>query len=277
MVAMRAIARAVPKIAPKIANAAARSGSTLARQVPKSMGATLNRARFAQRFSSISSMRTMQSRLAVAGSMVAAWCALHYFVGTKHEYVYEHRFITKADPEDMAEFYGAEDFMEIFGVLPFVAKCFLRTTEFDEDGVAHAYGLPGQLEIELQFDQDEKDTNGDGEPDTTVGFNKNMKWNDVEPFSGATMWGMDHDFGFRQLEDGQYEVYHTGKSYYGPYPLYLVWKLHSWYVARATEAYLSNPLFSDEDGFEEREHLRNRLVVDVGVNLIDSTWSTLFM
>ena len=47
---------------------------------------------------------------------------------------YQYRFVTKADPDDLQDFYGAEDFMQIYCVFPFMQKIMMRGSSWDEDG-----------------------------------------------------------------------------------------------------------------------------------------------
>ena len=42
---------------------------------------------------------------------------------------YDHRFIVDCDPDDLAGFYGGEEFMELFCVLPFVGTLMMRGGE----------------------------------------------------------------------------------------------------------------------------------------------------
>ena len=102
----------------------------------------------------------------VLGAGVGACCALQYYFGSKHD-IYYHSFVTDADPEDLVGLYGAEGFMDIFSIFPFVGTFLMRGGEFDDDGRFITYGLPGQLIIDMEFEDQEDDTTGDGEEDTT--------------------------------------------------------------------------------------------------------------
>lgn len=221
------------------------------------------------------------SSAGIAGrGLVAGGALLGYHVATSEnsfvqneaakcgEDVYEHRFVTdKANAEDLAEFYGAEDFMEVLGVIPAIAMFFLRKATFDEEGIAHTYGLPvGTLDIELKFTQEEEEDD-DGEDENIVAFNKMMKWDNQSPVSDKALWNIRHDFGFRQVEEGVYEICHKGTDYQGPAILKWVWWAHSFYAVKATEIYVNCPEFSEEDS-HPREQLRNRMVFRVGKEVV---------
>merc|ERR1719410_153170 len=190
------------------------------------------------------------------------------------ENVYEHRFVTDIpNAEDLAEFYGAEDFMEVFGVIPSAAMFFLRRATFDEEGIAHTYGLPvGTLDIELKFTQEEEEDE-DGEDENIVAFNKMMKWDNQSPFSDVPLWNMRHDFGFREIEEGVFEITHKGSDYNGPSFLKWVWQAHSWYAAKATEIYINRPEFSQEDS-HPREKLRQTMIFHVGSEVLKEVASS---
>lgn len=47
---------------------------------------------------------------------------------------YSHRFIVNCDPDDLAGFYGGEEFMELFCVIPFVGTLMMRGGEVSEGG-----------------------------------------------------------------------------------------------------------------------------------------------
>ena len=46
---------------------------------------------------------------------------------------YEHRFLTDKDPDDLASFYGSEEFMDLFCVLPFMGTLMMRGGTFDDE------------------------------------------------------------------------------------------------------------------------------------------------
>lgn len=192
------------------------------------------------------------------------------------DHVYEHKFVTDVpNAEDLAEFYGAEDFMEVFGVFPSAALFFLRMAEFDEEGIAHTYGLPvGTLDIELKFTQEEEEDE-EGEDENIVAFNKMMKWFNQSPVSDEPLWNMRHDFGFKEIDEGVYEITHKGSDYNGPSFLKWVWWAHSWYAAKATEIYINRPEFTEEDS-HPREKLRQRMIFHVGSEVAKDAAASMF-
>ena len=183
--------------------------------------------------------------------------ALQYQYGTADNF-FEHKFQTKnAHPDDLADFYGTEDIMEIFCVLPFMMNLMMRQATFDDDGNIHAWGLmgPGELEVSVIFTDESDDDDDDGENKSLPWFNKRETFKDVAPsfLGGFTLWEMTINFGYRQIdEDGTCEITHNGERFKGFFPIRFIFDLHSRYVIWATERYLNSPAFgSDDDDLED--------------------------
>lgn len=170
------------------------------------------------------------------------------------ENFFEHRFTTDADAQDLADFYGTEDFMEVFCVFPFMVNFMMRQAEFDDEGNIHAWGIsgPGQLKVSIEFDEEEED-------DAITYFNKRETFRDVLPswLGGGTIWEMTQNFGYRMKADGKCEVYHQGEHFDGFFPMRLVFAAHSYYVIWATQRYVNSPEFGAEDGDRAEEFRQN--------------------
>jgi len=206
------------------------------------------------------------TRLVQAGGLGLGLVGAQYYLGSATDY-FDEKFVTTKKPEDLADFYGTEDFMEIFCVFPFMVKLMMRGAEFDDDGTIHAWGLlgPGELEISIDFDEEERDTNGDGEPDTLTWFNKKEHFSDVAPsfLGGFTLWEMTHNFGFHRYDDGTSVVYHHGESFRGFFLMRLIFQLHAKYVIWATEKYINSDEFGSEDCDESLEEQRHNIPLHV--------------
>ena len=158
------------------------------------------------------------------------------------------RFIVNCDPDDLAGFYGGEEFMELFCVLPFVGTLMMRGGTFDDEGNVHTTGIPGDMEVSMVF-SDEDDEDG-----RTVWFNKRERFKDT--FMGLKCWDMVSNFGFRTLPNKQLEVYHQGEYFVSNFPpisgvVYLVFKCHSIWLAFATSHHLKHHAFTSETDDEE--------------------------
>lgn len=185
------------------------------------------------------------------GVGAAACGVMQYFYGSAEDF-YDHRFITKKNPEDLTDFYGTEDFMEIFCVFPFMVSFMMRASSFDEAGVCHAYGLPGKMEVSMDF------TEGP-ENDTVAMFNKRESFLDASAiFPGVVYWDMVQNFGYHRKKDGTCEVYHHGEHYRGPFPIRILFTVHAKYVAWATEKHVNSPSFGAEDDEGEEQEERQR-------------------
>lgn len=205
-------------------------------------------------------------RLAKFGGLGLAMVAGQYYLGTA-ENIFDEKFVTYKKSEDLADFYGTEDFMEIFCVFPFMVNFMMRGAEFDDDGTIHAWGLlgPGELEVTINFDEKEVDTDGDGEPDTLAWFNKKEHFHDVAPswLGGITLWEMTQNFGYHRYDDGTCVVYHHGENFKGFFPIRLLFQLHAKYVIWATEKYVNSDAFGSEDLETEREEQRHNIPLHV--------------
>ncbi|KAL3942952.1 MAG: hypothetical protein SGBAC_002941 [Bacillariaceae sp.] len=198
-------------------------------------------------------------RLATVGLGMGA---LQYTLGESDNF-FEHKFVTRKKPEDLADFYGTEEFMELFCVFPFMVHLMMRNAEFDDEGTIHAFGLmgPGELEISVDFDETEIDTNGDGEPDTLSWFNKKESFRDFAPsfLGGFKLWEMTQNFGYHWRADGTCEVYHHGEHFEGFFPIRLLFAIHSRYVIWATEKYINSDAFGAEDRETDLEVQRQNI------------------
>ena len=169
--------------------------------------------------------------------------------------------MTTADPNDLAEFYGNEDFMEIFCVFPFMVDFMMRSGHFDDNGHVHTFGLPpvvSNMVVSMQFDEREEE-DGDGETNT-VCFNKKERFKCTDAFFGTTLWEMVQNFGYAQREDGTCEVYHYGQKWQGPFFIRLIFQMHARYVIFAAEQHLNSPRFlgKQEDDADEDAEIAQR-------------------
>lgn len=198
---------------------------------------------------------------AVVGSAVGQYIYGH------NENFYEYRFVVDASPDDLADFYGSEQFMDLYCVIPFMGTLMMRGGTFDDEGVVHTTGLPGEMQVSMVFsdseeDQDERgDDAEDGEKagpplsdPTGRWFNKRERFKDV--FLGFTCWDMVTNFGFETLPDGRTMIFHHGEYFKGNIPpisliVRLVFSVHARWVAWATEHHINHYAFKNETEFDE--------------------------
>lgn len=82
----------------------------------------------------------------LAGGILLA--GLHSATGSQNDFV-DYRFKTNKEAVDLATFYGAEDFMELYCVFPFVGQIMMRNGEFDEKGNVLTTGVPGTMKVSM--------------------------------------------------------------------------------------------------------------------------------
>jgi len=160
---------------------------------------------------------------------------------------YEYRYITTQNPDDLAGFYGSEQFMELFCVMPFMGTLMMRGGHFDDEGTVHTTGFPGEMLVNMVF----SDETSDGK---IKWFNKRERFRSV--FKGYTAWDMVCNFGFEDLGDGRVMVYHHGarfKSSLPPVSWFVrgVFGLHARWVAWATEHHVNHYAFREDEKAEE--------------------------
>jgi hypothetical protein len=197
----------------------------------------------------------------VGGAAVAVLgigCGLgQYYYGYQKDF-FDYRFVLTRDdidPDDLASFYGGEEFMELFCVVPFMGTLMMRGGHFDDEGTVHTTGFPGDMQVSMVF-SDENDEDG-----TTKWFNKRERFRDVL-FGRYTCWGMITNFGFQRLDDGRLLVYHHGEYFTSRLPPFsllarLIFGLHARWVAWATEHYLNHYAFPPDNDDDDHNNDNN--------------------
>ena len=177
---------------------------------------------------------------------------------------YDYRFRTKKDPDDLASFYGGEEFMELFCVVPFMGTLMMRGGTFDDEGTVHTTGFPpgSDMQVSMVFSDEENPKTG-----KTLWFNKRERFKDVIVLSlngePIVCWDMIQNFGFHSLPDGTIEVYHRGEYFHGRTPPFslivrLVFQLHARWVAWAAEHHINHHAFTSKTAREEEEEEESR-------------------
>mmetsp|Transcript_48542 Transcript_48542/g.58572 ORF Transcript_48542/g.58572 Transcript_48542/m.58572 type:complete len:495 (+) Transcript_48542:141-1625(+) len=188
------------------------------------------------------------------GVLVAAGVGERLY-GGYNENFYEYRFITTKDPDDLMAFYGGEEFMELFCVIPLMGMLIMRGGHFDDEGTVHTTGLTGkEMLVSMVFSEEEDERDG-----KTAWFNKRERFREIG-FLGGTNWDMIQNFGFHRLPDGRVEVYHQGEYFQGnngPLSLLVlvVFSVHARFVAWSTKYHIVNYAFTstceEEEEMEE--------------------------
>lgn len=175
--------------------------------------------------------------------------------GGYNENFYDYRFITTKDPDDLMAFYGGEEFMELFCVIPLMGTLIMRGGYFDDEGTVHTTGLTGkEMLVSMVFSEEEDERDG-----KTAWFNKRERFREIG-FFGGTNWDMVQNFGFHRLPGGKCEVYHQGEYFQGnngPLSLLvlLVFSVHARFVAWSTWYHITKYAFTstceEEEEMEE--------------------------
>lgn len=218
---------------------------------------TTNTASFETR----SAFPTFTSRQLATYGLIAALGAQSFF-GSSSDF-YEYRFVVKedVDPDDLASFYGSESFMDIFCMFPLVGQFMMRGGTFDDNGVVHTFGFPGELLVSMAFTDETNE-----ETDQVDWFNKRERFKNV--FLGCKMWDQVSNFGFVHNDDGKIEVYHHGEYFVGKLPIIslgikIIFQIHARYVAWATEHHINHhalsPTSEEDEEIEELSRTNHML------------------
>jgi len=164
--------------------------------------------------------------------------------------MYDYRWIARKDPDDVASFYGGEELMELFCVIPMMTSLMLRGAEFDDEGNVTAPGMPGTMSIQMVFSDEYDD-----DAEVTSWFNKRERFKNT--LFGFTLWDMVINYGFTRLPDGRTEVYHQAEYFKGYAPplsliMKLVFRLHARYVVWAAEHHINHYAFTAETEAQEK-------------------------
>lgn len=189
---------------------------------------------------------------------MGAMALLQYFFGSTKDGVpfYEYRFVAQKDSDDLAAFYGGEDLMELFCVIPVVGNIMMKFATFDNEGNVHTIGMPGTLKVQMVFSDQVDDATG-----KIVWFNKRERFKDT--LFGITMWDYVINYGFTSLPDGRVSVYHQGEYFRGyspPFSLLMkaFFRIHARYMVWATEHHINHLAFTSETEQEKKIETESR-------------------
>jgi hypothetical protein len=205
----------------------------------------------------------LSPQLKFASLGVAAFFGLNVGIqksyGTANNW-FSHEFKVKASAADLSDFYGSEDFMQIFCLFKFVEHYMMRNSTFDEEGKVHnpMVGVPGEMLVTMRFRGrvENVDTMDDEDDEEISYFEKKehfMHYIRMFGFLTMTIWDQYQRFGFYELEDGTCECFHEGVSFSGPWPVRVLFTLHAKIVAYQTARHLNSDKFNANNEDEDEE------------------------
>jgi len=171
-------------------------------------------------------------------------------------------FTTRKDPDDIAEFYQAEDLLKVVAGHPFFFRLFMDKVVVGDTPVEENEALlcvdesrmtVKNLGMEVAFEITDQEEDFEGKTIRT--FTRHERFLDYIPVLNdwgfkVLLWDQTWTYGFRCHEGGLVEVYHHGNDFYGPWPVRLIVQLHQRYVLWACNRLINSEAFgNDEDGF----------------------------
>jgi len=191
-------------------------------------------------------------------ALCGGWLALQHFFGSSDDF-FEGKFTTKQDPEDLVEFYQAEELLKIIAMHPFFFDLFMNKVDPDPEAVEEETALLSleethfrvkNLGMEVSFEIKQEESEIDGETKTTT-FMRHERFIDWVPGLSdygvkVLLWDQTWTYGFRRLPSGTVEVFHRGEKFHGPWPIRLIVFFHQFYVIWACEKWINSDLFGSE-------------------------------
>lgn len=192
---------------------------------------------------------------------------MQHYLGSSEDFFYS-KFRTKKDPDDLAEFYQAEDLLKIIAIHPFFFNLFMNKVDPDTAvptkeaallSVEETHFRVKLLGMEVSFEIMEKEETVNGETKLTS-FMRHERFIDWVPVLAdfgykILLWDQTWTYGFNRLDDGSIEVYHHGEKFRGPWPIRLIVFVHQYYVCWACEKYINGDAFGTEDIDKQQEEL----------------------
>lgn len=180
-------------------------------------------------------------------------------------------FITDKDPDDIAEFYQAEDLLKIISIFPFLFNIVMDKVVPDAEeateetallSVGETHFNVGLIGMEVSFEIIEHEEEGEDGESKLAAFIRHERFIDWVPILAdygvkVLLWDQTWKYGFRTLEDGKIEVYHHGESFLGPWPIRLIVMAHQYYVLWACQSFINGQAFGTDDIDEQQEQMGN--------------------
>jgi len=223
--------------------------------------------------------RKTQVMAFVGGNMV-----MQYIYGEEKNF-FRGTFVTGKNPDDLAEFYQAEDLLKIIAIHPILFNFFMNKVETcDEPEEGMELLAEGETQFRVRnlgmdvafeiIQEEEEDEFGE---DRLKYFNRHERFIDNIPLlpdlglqieievMGKTfstnlsfqLWDQVWNFGFRALDKDTIEVFHHGEYFSGPWPVRFVVFLHQYYVLWACEKVINGENFGAEDIDAVHEEMAN--------------------
>lgn len=192
---------------------------------------------------------------------------MQHYLGSQENFFYG-KFTTDKDPDDLAEFYQAEDLLKIISVHPIIFNLLMNKVDPDTKEPQEDTALLSLEEthfnvklfgMEVSFEIIEHEEEVDGEM-RLKGFERHERFIDWVPLLAdyghkVLMWDQTWTYGFNTLEDGKVEVYHHGEKFAGPWIIRLGVFIHQYYVLWACQRYINGDAFGTEDLDKQQEQL----------------------
>lgn len=224
--------------------------------------------------------RSLKIPAAFVGAFSVNTLIQHYF-GTKADF-FHGSFVTDKDEDDIAKFYQAEDMLKLLAVHPLLYYLFMDRAKQGEPpkseeemhfSINESRMIVQKIGMEVSFERFEECEEINGKTVRTR-FERHERFLQYIPMlydygMKVLLWDQTWTFGFRNLEDGQTEVYHTGKFFWGPWPVRIIIHLHQKYLLWACKDFIKNESFSSNGVDDDAKQRREDIMMP---NLVGAIW-----
>jgi len=218
--------------------------------------------------------------LKTVGKYVLGGCVIGQICLGYAEDFFDYRFVIKADPTDLQDFFGTEAAMEVYSILPFVTSFLMRRGAWDDEGVYRVPIIlgdylsaridfdereqvaPPKPEIEKEVDEDDDEEEEDEGPKCEY-FVKKERFRFVETHIGRALCDYSIEMGFNLLEKkdpnqklDECEVFFKGTHFHGLFLFRIVFEIQGLFFFWGMQQYFNSNFFAEEDLSEEAEHYR---------------------
>jgi len=210
------------------------------------------------------------------GKVLLGGCIIGQIALGYAEDFFDYRFVVKADPTDLQDFFGTEAAMEVYSIFPFVTSFLMRRGAWDDEGVYRVPIILGDyLSARIDFDERERERvippkpevekegeDEDEEEEEETGpiceyFVKKERFRFIESHIGRALCDYSIEMGFNLLPNGEEcEIFFRGTKFNGLFPFRIVFQLQGLIFLWGMKQYFRSNFFAEEELSEQAEHYR---------------------
>jgi len=233
---------------------------------------------FIMNFSSFQATKAAQKtnpKIKNIGIYLFGTCVLAQLALGNEEDLFVHRFVVKADPYRLEEFFRTEAVVEVFSIFPFLTRYLKKRGTWDDECVyrvpifggcylsTHGKIMPKKSKIINESQEIKCDDNDKEEGSKCEDFLKKERIRLVETHNGSTLFDYAMEMGFNLQSNGECEIFFRGTKFSGFFIFRIIFEIQSTIFTWSMENYFKSNFFGESELSEEARHYR--LFVPMGV------------